>query len=129
MTNKRTYDGGSLQGFNVVAHLYPSGAGCKGFCGGGSMDHVCMSYNDGELSWYAPTGARWYEVVYCAGDGDGTYEGVVCRGVHSRGTREGSVVGHIGIGNDIDSGCDGEVVDRVVEEWRAMCGAMKMVAG
>lgn len=124
MTNKRTYDGGSLQGFNVVAHLYPTSEGCRGFCGGGSVDHMCMSYNDGGLSWYAPTGARWYEVVYCAGDGDGTYEGVVCRGVHSRGTREDSVVGHIGIGNDIDSGCDGEVVDRVVEEWRAMCGAL-----
>lgn len=34
------------------------------------------------------------------------------------------MVGHIGIGVDIDSSCDGEVVDRVVEEWRAMCGAL-----
>lgn len=46
---KRIYDSGSLQGFNVVTHLYPTSEGSKGFCGGGSMDHVCMSYNDGEI--------------------------------------------------------------------------------
>lgn len=123
MSDKRVYEGGSLQGFNVVSHLYPSGSGCRGFYGGGSMDHVCMSYNDGELSWYAPTGARWYEVSYF--NGDGYYDGVVCKGVSSRGMRSDRVVGHIGIGTGIDSACDGEIVDRVVMEWRVLMGSMQ----
>lgn len=120
---KRIYDSGSLQGFNVVTHLYPTSEGSKGFCGGGSMDHVCMSYNDGELSWYAPTGARWYEVSYF--NGGGYYDGVVCKGVSSRGMRSDRVVGHIGIGTGIDSACDGEIVDRVVMEWRVLMGSMQ----
>ena len=121
--NKRIYDSGSLQGFNVVTHLYPTSDGSRGFCGGGSMDHVCMSYNDGELSWYAPTGARWYEVSYF--NGDGYYDGVVCKGVSSRGMHSDRVVGHIGIGTGIDSACDGEIVDRVVMEWRVLMGSMQ----
>lgn len=117
MTNKRIYDSGSLRGFNVVTHLYPTSDGSKGFCGGGSMDHVYMSYNDGELSWYTPTGARWYEVSY--------YDGVVCKEVSSRGMRSDRVVGHIGIGTGIDSACDGEIVDRVIMEWRVLMGSMQ----
>ena len=120
---KRIYDSGSLQGFNVVTHLYPTSDGSKGFCGGGSMDHVCMSYNDGELSWYAPTGARWYEGAYF--NGDGYYDGVVCTGVSSRGMRSDRGVGHIGIGTGIDSACDGEIVDRVIMEWRVLMESMQ----
>lgn len=120
---KRIYDSGSLQGFNVVTHLYPTSEGSKGFCGGGSMDHVCMSYNDGEISWYAPTGARWYEVSHF--NGDGYYDGVVCKKVSSRGMRGDRVVGYIGIGTGIDSACDGEIVDRVIMEWRVLMGSMQ----
>lgn len=122
--NKRIYDSGSLRGFNVVSQMYPSGAGCKGFCGGGSMESVSVAYGNGEnMAHGGVLSMRWYEISWRdrGFEGRGLYEGVVHRRVYSLdGVRGSEVVGYVGIGVDIDGACDGFIVDRVMMEWRVM---------
>ena len=120
--NKRIYDSGSLQGFNVVSQMYPSGAGCKGFCGGGSMESISYSYGEGD---YMASSARWYEISWCSAgvgvNGKGFYEGVVCRGCTGiPDVVADGVIGYVGTGIDIDVDCDGLIVDRILMEWRVM---------
>lgn len=92
--SKRMYDGGSLQGFNVVSQLYPSSADGRGF------------------------------------EGRGFYEGVVCRGcIGIPEEIAGDVIGYVGIGVDIDSECDGVIVDQVLMEWRKVVGALNEMEG
>lgn len=138
--SKRMYDGGSLQGFNVVSQLYPSSAGCRGFCGGGSMEGMSVAYGNGEnMARGGALSMRWYEILWrSAGDGSrgfegrGFYEGVVCRGVcdmaSGDGVRGSDVVGYVGIGVDVDSECDGLIVDRVLMEWRVMVDALNSMS-
>ena len=127
--NKRIYDSGSLRGFNVVSHLYPSSAGCRGFCGGGSMEGVSMAYGNGEnMAAGGVLSMRWYEIQWRdrGFEGRGLYEGVVHRRVYSLdGVRGSEVVGYVGIGVDIDGTCDGFIVDRVLMEWRVLMGSMQ----
>lgn len=131
--SKRVYDGGSLQGFNVVSQLYPSSAGCRGFCGGGSVDTLSYSYGLGAFIASVAGGARWYEILWRSSDsagsrgseGRGFYEGVVCRGcIGIPEEVADGVIGYVGIGVDINSECDGLIVDRVLMEWRTMVGAL-----
>ena len=126
MSDKRVYEGGSLQGFNVVSHLYTGSAGCRGFCGGGSMKSISYSYGEGD---YMASSARWYEISWrSAGVGvnrRGFYEGVVCRGCTGiPDVVEDGVIGYVGIGVDIDVECDGLIVDRVLMEGRVIVGAL-----
>lgn len=132
--SKTVYDGGSLQGFNVVSQLYPSSAGCRGFCGGGSMDTLSYSYGLGAFVANVASGVRWYEISWrgfgVGVDGRGFYEGVICRGC--TGIPEeiaDGVIGYVGIGVDIDSECDGLIVDHVLMEWRKMVGALNEMEG
>ena len=124
MSDKRVYEGGSLQGFNVVSQMYPSGAGCKGFCGGGSMESVSVAYGNGEnMAHGGVLSMRWYEISWRdrGFEGRGLYEGVVHKRIYSlSGVRSSGVVGYVGIGVDIDDVCDGFIVDRVMMEWRVM---------
>lgn len=126
MSDKRVYEGGSLQGFNVVSHLYTGGAGCRGFCGGGSMESVSVAYGNGEnMAHGGMLSMRWYEISWrIAGvgvNGRRLYEGVVHHRVYSlSGVRSSGVVGYVGIGVDIDDACDGFIVDRVLMEWRVV---------
>lgn len=125
--SKRIYYGGSLQGFNVVSQLYPRSAGCRVFCGGGSMDTLSYSYGLGAFVARVAGGTRWYEISWRSGSGDGRgfYEGVVCRGCTDIPEEiENGVIGYVGIGVDIDSECDGFIVDQVLMEWRVMVRAL-----
>ena len=128
--SKRVYDGCSLRGFNVVSQMYPSSTGSRGFCGGGSMDTLSYSYGLGSFVANVAGSARWYEIswrgVGVEVDSRGFYEGVVCRGC--TGIPEeiaDGVIGYVGIGVDIDSECDGLIVDRVLMEWRKVVGALR----
>lgn len=124
MSDKRVYEGGSLQGFNVVSHLYTGSAGCRGFCGGGSMESVSVAYGNGEnMAHGGVLSMRWYEISWRdrGFEGRGLYEGVVHKRVYSlSGVRSSGVVGYVGIGVDIDDACDGFIVDRVLMEWRVV---------
>ena len=64
---KRVYDGGSLQGFNVVSQMYPTSVGCRGFCGGGSVDTLSYSYGLGAFVANVVSGVRWYEILWRSG--------------------------------------------------------------
>lgn len=120
---KRIYDSGSLQGFNVVTHLYPTSEGSKGFCGGGSMESVSVAYGNGEnMASGGVLSMRWYEIQW---RDRGLYEGVVHKRIYSLdGVRGDMVIGYVGIGVDIDGVCDGFIVDRVMMEWRVVVGAL-----
>ena len=124
MSDKRVYEGGSLQGFNVVSHLYTGSAGCRGFCGGGSMESVSVAYGNGEnMAHGGVLSMRWYEISWRdrGFEGRGLYEGVVHKRIYSlSGVRSSGVVGYVGIGVDIDDACDGFIVDRVLMEWRVV---------
>ena len=124
MSDKRVYEGGSLQGFNVVSHLYPGSAGCRGFCGGGSMESMSVAYGNGEnMAHGGVLSMRWYETSW---RDRGLYEGVVHRRVYSLdGVRGDAVIGYVGIGVDIGDSCDGFIVDRVLTEWRVLMGSMQ----
>lgn len=122
--SKAVYDGGSLQGFNVVSRLYPGSAGCRGFCGGGSMESMSMAYGNGEnMAAGGALSMRWYEIQWRASEG--YYQGVVHRRVYSlSGVRGDAVIGYVGIGVDIDDTCDGFIIDRVLMEWHKMVQAL-----
>ena len=129
--SKTVYDGGSLQGFNVVSQLYPNSAGCRGFCGGGSMDTLSYSYGQGAFVAMVAGSTRWYEILWRgAAEGRGFYEGVVCRGCTDIPEEiADGVIGYVGIGVDIDSECDSLIVDRVLMEWRKVVQALNEIEG
>ena len=55
----------------------------------------------------------------------GLYVGVVCRGCTDIPEEiADGVIGYVGIGVDIDSECDGFIVDQVLMEWRVMVRAL-----
>jgi len=128
------YDGGSLQGFNVVSKLYPRSEGCRGFCGGGSMAGISIAYGNGEsMAAGGVLSMRWYEIQWRSRgstgsrgfEGRGLYEGVVHKRVYNlSGVRGDAVIGYVGIGVDIDDTCDGFIVDRVLMEWLKVVGAL-----
>lgn len=131
--SKQVYDGGSLQGLNVVSKLYPGSAGCRGFCGGGSMEGIAVEYGNGaNMARGGVLSMRWYEIQWRTRgfEGRGFYEGVVHKRVHSlSGVRGDAVIGYVGIGVDIDETCDGFIVDRVMMEWRKVVGALNEMEG
>lgn len=130
--DKRVYDSGSLQGFNVVSRLYPSSAGCRGFCGGGSMEGIAIEYGNGaNMARGGALSMRWYKILWrSAGEGSrGFYEGVVHKRVYRvGGDSDSDVVGYVGIGVDIDEVCDGFIVDQALMEWRVMVDALNGVS-